>query len=35
MVKWVKIVKSEKKTIEIHLVRPAEVCGKGLTEKNG
>ena len=30
---WVKILKIEK-TIEIHLVRPTEVCGKVLSEKN-
>ena len=33
MVKWVKIFKTEK-TIEIHLVRLTEVCGKVLSEKN-
>ena len=33
MVKWVKIFKTEK-AIEIQLVRPTEVCGKGLSEKN-
>ena len=33
MVKWVKIFKIEK-TIEIHLVRLTEVCGKVLSEKN-
>ena len=33
MVKWVKIVKTEK-TIEIQLVRLTEVCGKVLSEKN-
>ena len=33
MVKWVKILKTEK-TIEIQLVRLAEVCGKVLSEKN-
>ena len=33
MVKWVKILKTEK-TIEIHLVRLTEVCGKVLSEKN-
>ena len=32
MVKWVKIFKSEK-TIEIHLVRLTEVCGKVLIVK--
>ena len=32
MVIWVKIFKTEK-TIEIHLVRLTEVCGKVLTEK--
>ena len=32
VVKWVKIFKTEK-TIEIQLVRPAEVCGKVLSEK--
>ena len=32
MVIWVKIFKTEK-TIEIHLVRPTEVCGKVLSEK--
>ena len=31
---WVKIFKSEK-TIEMHLVRLTEVCGKVLSEKNG
>ena len=30
---WVKIFKTEK-TIEIHLVRLTEVCGKVLREKN-
>ena len=34
MVKWVKLFKTEK-TIEIQLVRPTEVCGKVLSEKNG
>ena len=34
MVIWVKIFKTEK-TIEIHLVRPTEVCGKISSEKNG
>ena len=34
MVKWVKIFKTEK-NIEIQLVRPAEVCGKILSGKNG
>ena len=29
---WVKIFKTEK-TIEIHLVRPTEVCSKVLSEK--
>ena len=29
---WVKIFKTEK-TIEIHLVRPTEVCGKVLSQK--
>ena len=33
MVTWFKIFKSEK-TIEIHLVRLTEVCGKVLSEKN-
>ena len=33
MVKWVKILKTEK-TIEIQLVRLTEVCGKVLGEKN-
>ena len=33
MVKWVKIVKTEK-TIETQLVRLTEVCGKVLSEKN-
>ena len=33
MVKWVKIFKTEK-TIEIHLVRLTEVCGKVPSEKN-
>ena len=33
MVKWVKIFKTEK-AIEIQLVRPTEVCGRGLSEKN-
>ena len=32
MVIWVKIFKTEK-TIDIHLVRPTEVCGKVLGEK--
>ena len=32
MVKWVKILKTEK-TIEIHLVGLTEVCGKVLSEK--
>ena len=32
MVKWVKIFKTEK-TIEIHLIRLTEVCGKVLSEK--
>ena len=32
MVIWVKIVKTEK-SIEIHLVRLIEVCGKVLSEK--
>ena len=32
MVIWVKIFKTEK-TIEIHLARLTEVCGKVLTEK--
>ena len=32
MVIWVKILKTEK-TIEIHLVRLTEVCGKVLSEK--
>ena len=32
MVIWVKIFKTEK-TIEIHLVRPTDVCGKVLSEK--
>ena len=34
MVIWVKIFKTEK-TIEIQPVRPTEVCGKVLSEKNG
>ena len=34
MVKWVKTFKTEKNPIEIHLVRPTEVCGKVLCEKN-
>ena len=34
MVKWVKICKTEK-NIEIQLVRPAEVCGKISSAKNG
>ena len=34
MVIWLKIFKTEK-TIEIQLVRLAEVCGKVSTEKNG
>ena len=34
MVIWVKIFETEK-NIEIHLVRPTEVCGKVLSEKNG
>ena len=33
MVQWVKLFKTEK-TIEIKLVRPTEVCGKVLREKN-
>ena len=33
MVIWVKIFRTEK-TIEIHLVRLTEVCGKVLSEKN-
>ena len=33
VVKWVKLFKTEK-TIEIQLVRPTEVCGKVLSEKN-
>ena len=33
MVIWVKILKTEK-TIEIHLVRLTEVCGKVLSEKS-
>ena len=33
MVKWVKILKTEK-TIETQLVRLTEVCGKVLSEKN-
>ena len=32
MVIWVKIFKTEK-TIEIHLIRPTEVCAKVLSEK--
>ena len=32
MVKWAKIFKTEK-TIEIHIVRLTEVCGKVLMEK--
>ena len=32
MVIWVKIFKTEK-TIEIHLVRPTEVCGEVFSEK--
>ena len=32
MVKWVKILKTEK-PIEIHLVRLTEVCGEVLSEK--
>ena len=32
MVTWVKIFKTEK-TLEIHLVRITEVCGKVLSEK--
>ena len=32
MVIWVKILKTEK-NIEIHLVRPTEVCGEVLSEK--
>ena len=35
MVKWVNIVQTEKKTIEIPLVRLTEVCGKISSEKNG
>ena len=34
MAKWVHIFQTEK-TIEIQLVRPAEVCGKISSEKNG
>ena len=34
MVKLVKIFKTDK-TIEIQLIRPTEVCGKVLSEKNG
>ena len=34
MVIWVKLFKTEK-TIEIHLVRLTEVCGKVLSEKYG
>ena len=34
MVKWVKIFKTEKNPIEIHLVRLTEVYGKVLSEKN-
>ena len=30
---WVKIFKTEK-TIEVHIVRPTEVCGKVLSEKH-
>ena len=30
---WVKLLKTEK-TIEIHLVRPTEVCGKVLSDTN-
>ena len=33
MVIWVKILKTEK-TIEVHLVRLNEVCGKVLSKKN-
>ena len=33
MVKWVKIFKTVK-TIQVQLVRPTEVCGKVLSEKN-
>ena len=33
MVIWIKIFNTEK-TIEIHLVRLSEVCGKVLSEKN-
>ena len=33
MVTWVKILKAEK-TIEIQSVRPIEVCGRVLSEKN-
>ena len=33
LVIWVKIFKTVK-TIEIHLVRPTEVCGKVLSEKH-
>ena len=32
MVKWVKIFKNEK-TLEIHIVRLTELCGKVLSEK--
>ena len=31
VVKWIKIFKTEKKTIEIQSVRPTEVCGKVLS----
>ena len=31
---WVRIFKTEKKPIEIQLVRLTEVCGKVLSEKN-
>ena len=34
MVIWVKIFKTEKKPIEIQLVRLTEVCGTVLSEKN-
>ena len=34
MVIWVKILKTEK-TIEMHLARLTEVCGKVLSEKYG
>ena len=34
MVIWVKIFKTEKNTIEIHIIRLTEVCGEVLSEEN-